>query len=54
MLNILKRKKLIILLIGILLLPLLVPIFEILIDSIFYIGKYVGTWVRGLMEVGMC
>lgn len=54
MLNIIRNKKFIILIIGILLIPFIVPIFEILVDSLFYIGKYVGSWVRELMEVGIC
>lgn len=54
MLNILKNKKLIILIIGILLIPFIVPILEILVNILLYIGRYTGTWVRGLTEVGMC
>ena len=54
MLHLLKNKKVIMLLIGILLIPVIVPILEILINCLFYIGKYLGTFVRGLMEVGIC
>ena len=54
MLHILKNKKTIILLITILLIPILIPVFEILVNCIFYIGKYIGTFVRGLQEFGMC
>lgn len=54
MLNILKNKKVLLLIIGIILIPFIIPIIEILVDSLFYAGKYVGTWIRNLIEVGIC
>ena len=52
--NIIKNKKIIMILILILLIPLIIPIVEIIIDCLFYMGKYAGTWIRGLKEIGMC
>ena len=49
-----KNKKLIIILGIILSLPLTLPILEVLANSLFYTGKYVGTWVRMVMSGGFC
>ena len=49
-----KNKKLIIILTLILTLPLTMPILEILGNTLFYAGKYVGTWVRLIMSGGVC
>ena len=49
-----KNKKLIIILALILTLPLTIPILEVLGNSLFYAGKYAGTWVRLIMSGGVC
>lgn len=54
MLNILKNKKTIILIVGILLIPIVIPLLEILINCLLYVGRYAGTWVRVIMESGIC
>lgn len=49
-----KNKKLIIILGIIFSLPFIIPILEVLINCLFYTGKYVGTWVRLVMSSGVC
>lgn len=52
--NILKNKKIITLCLILLLLPAIVPILEILINCLLFVGRYCGTWIRGIMELGVC
>lgn len=34
--------------------PILEPLFEVLIDCLFTTGRYVGTWVRQVSIGGFC
>lgn len=52
--NLLKNKKIWILLGLVVLIPFIIPIIEILVNCLFYIGKYIGTWVRELIDIGIC
>ena len=55
MLSVIKKNKKILILLGIILsLPLIIPIVEVLGNCLFYAGKYLGTWVRLVMNGGVC
>ena len=49
-----KNKKIIIIMCIICLIPIAEPIIETFGECLFYIGKYLGTFVRNIMSNGVC
>lgn len=37
-----------------LLIPVIEPIFEVLVECLFTTGKYVGTWIRSISSGYLC
>lgn len=51
----LKKYKIEIYIIVVLLLvPFLEPIFEVIVECLFNVGRYIGTWIRGISEGYLC
>ena len=49
-----QKKKVIIIISLILLIPFIIPIVELLIKMIYALGNYVGTNIRYIVEGKMC
>ena len=49
-----KYKIEIMVVLVLLLIPVIEPIFEVLVDCIFTTGRYVGTWVRSVSSGKIC
>lgn len=49
-----KYKLELMVILVLLLIPFIEPIFEVLVDCIFTIGRYIGTWIRNVSVGKMC